>query len=107
MIEFEDHTEENQKALLEYLEHEELASSHQTCPYCGAVNLFPWVPRMMAYTCRKCRQVVEGYSFVPATIQPKIFSNSSHMPLPFFLARYMALVALELPGRTSVRQLGI
>jgi uncharacterized protein (DUF983 family) len=60
MIEFEDHSEENQKALLEYLDREEAASSRQMCPYCGAINLFPWVPRMTADTCRKCGQAVEG-----------------------------------------------
>jgi hypothetical protein len=44
MIEFEDHSEQNQKALLEYLGRLEPNSSRLTCPYCGAVNLFPWGP---------------------------------------------------------------
>jgi hypothetical protein len=58
MIEFEDHSEESQRRLLECLDREETNSSRLTCPYCGAVNLFPWVPNVMAYTCRKSGQAV-------------------------------------------------
>jgi DNA-directed RNA polymerase subunit RPC12/RpoP len=60
MIDFEDHSERNQRALLEYLALEEQTSAKLTCPYCSAVNLFPGVPNAMAYTCRKCGQAVEA-----------------------------------------------
>jgi hypothetical protein len=58
MIEFEDRSEKNQRALLEYLECEEQTSSRLTCPRCGAVNLFPGVPTVMAYTCRQYEKAV-------------------------------------------------
>jgi ribosomal protein L37AE/L43A len=65
MIEFEDHSEANQRALLAYLDREERTSSRQTCPHCGAVNLFPWVPNVTAYTCRKCGRAVRGDAAKP------------------------------------------
>jgi hypothetical protein len=60
MIEFEDRSPENQQDLLAYLDREEQTSSRLTCPHCGAVNLFPWVPNVMAYTCRTCERAVES-----------------------------------------------
>jgi hypothetical protein len=59
VIEFEDHSQENGRALLEYLDREAQTSSRQVCPYCSAVTLFPGVPNAMAFTCRECEQAVE------------------------------------------------
>jgi hypothetical protein len=59
MIEFEDRSQENQRNLLAYLDREEQTSSRLTCPYFGAINLFPGVSEMLAFTCRECGQPVE------------------------------------------------
>jgi DNA-directed RNA polymerase subunit RPC12/RpoP len=59
MIEFEDHGEEDQMRLVEYLDREEQASSRLICPRCGAPNLIPWVKAVTAYTCWKCGQAVQ------------------------------------------------
>ena len=39
----------------------ELDLASETCPHCGAVNLFPGFTSMNAHTCRQCRlRVVMG-----------------------------------------------
>jgi hypothetical protein len=37
----------------------ELAVAAETCPYCGAANLFPGFSRMDAYVCRQCGESVK------------------------------------------------
>jgi ribosomal protein L40E len=59
MIEFEDRSEANQRALLAYLDREEATAAQLVCLHCGAVNLFPGLPSLTAYNCRKCGQPVE------------------------------------------------
>ena len=55
----QEHSEENRRPPLGYMDREEQTSSRLRCPYCGASDLFPGVRMVMAYRCRECGKLVQ------------------------------------------------